>query len=724
MSSTWKIRDREQIPEVLGKVEEETGKRLPSGMTPSTGILICEELVTQLYQRGFTQMDVKVRGRKTVRTEICVNGDAESWETNGPQEAAEEDIGAQISRYILDQYAGRIDCRYSGGRSHFRILFNASAWDDLSPEITEISEEISGSGKGKPREILLRLFARHPRMVILTVLNLLLKHGCALLLPVFAGQVIDLIQTGQPFFRGEVWISLILALLALVINLICAWLNNRYFHRFTRAVESGFKMALVRKIQLLSMRFHHRTSTGRILSKLVSDVQFIQSMLYDYSQNVLCLLEDIVCVIVISLIRMPVMLAFFAVALPLDALLLRRFLRPIWESKHEMRMRTESSNVAFQELLQNDPLMRSQGLQKTEYQKISTNVHRVRTSSVRYDRQQLNLASVIFGSAQGLRLACLCVAGILASAGGAGMGDVFIFLSLFDMIVKSIQKVLDQMPQMVQGYDSLVSVSEVLLEKDTDRNGENLLDRPVQGEIDLRHVSFSYDEKEVLRDVSIHVPAGKTAALVGASGSGKTTVLNLILGMYSPQQGQVLVDGQDLKELDKTDYRHHIAVVPQTTNLFEGTLMDNLLYGLRYVSTRRVMEVLGQVGLEGIVRDHPRGLYQPVSEDGSNFSAGQRQRIAIARALLREPKLILFDEATSALDDRSEKQVQTAIEAIMGKCTVIMVAHRLSTLRRADLFYRMEGQRVRGCASFEEMMDAQQQEMSDLSGESDHTEKG
>ena len=177
---------------------------------------------------------------------------------------------------------------------------------------------------------------------------------------------------------------------------------------------------------------------------------------------------------------------------------------------------------------------------------------------------------------------------------------------------------------------------------------------------------------------------------------GKTTLLNLILGIYSKESGQLLIDGIDVDDLDKSSYRHNIAVVPQNTALFFGTLWDNLIYGLSYVSTDQVKDVLKSVGLDSLYTSHPEGLRRPIYEGGENLSGGQRQRIAIARALLRNPKIILFDEATSALDSESEEQVQRAIDALIGSATVLMVAHKLNTLRKADRVYQLHAARGRG----------------------------
>ena len=162
------------------------------------------------------------------------------------------------------------------------------------------------------------------------------------------------------------------------------------------------------------------------------------------------------------------------------------------------------------------------------------------------------------------------------------------------------------------------------------------------------------------------------------------------------------IDGINLEELEKNQYRHSLAVVPQTPILFAGTLWDNLVYGLSYCSTEQVMDVLRKVGLEELVRKQPEGLNMPVQEGGKNLSGGQRQRLSIARAMLRRPKLVLLDEATSALDPASEREVQEALEAMMGTCTMIMVAHRLNTIRKADLIFALQNGKAIRYDSYEQ----------------------
>ena len=544
----------------------------------------------------------------------------------------------------------------------------------------------------------------------LSIFILLLKHFAALMLPVFVANIIKTVTETGSFFVLPVLVNILISLVALSVNLVCFWLDSRFYRRFTRAVEAGFRMALVQKLQILSMKYHKEMQSGVVLAKLASDVQFIQMLIYDRFMEVLYLCEDVLFIIVVALTKFPMMLAFYIVIVPSVVFLIRRFSRPLQESRSGMRKQNEQVNAAIKEMLEMEDLTRAHGLERTEYRSILTKVRGAQRASVVYDRQTVSVNNVTYGGFQGLRLLSLSFAALLMSAGYIDVGTLVLFQSIFDLIINNIQRMLDAVPMITQGYDSLLSVSEILYAKDIEQNG-TVLPGSVRGEIEFRHVSFSYgsDKDPILKDISFRVPAGGSAAFVGKSGQGKSTILNLILGLYSPMDGEIFIDGMNLDELDKTAYRHSIAVVPQNTVLFSGSLWENLVYGLNYVSTDRVMKVLHSVGLEDLLAGLPEGLNTQILENGGNLSGGQRQRISIARALLRNPKIILLDEATSALDSNSERQVQAAIDAMMGTCTVIMVAHRLNTLRRADTVYMIDHGRLQLCDSIDQVIQEEEE---------------
>ena len=657
----------------------------------------------RLTGAGYPEVTVSVRGGPGACIEVRAAGREDtpggSHDGNAPDPIEEE-----INRNILSRYANRIDYRYLRGVNRYRVRLRHRDSPDLSREIFDFYSTATEKDRAHPLSVLFRLAGLHRGRIALSMAVKSLKHVAALMLPVFAANIIDTVVTGGAFFVWPVFFNIVASFAALAVNLVCFWLDRLIYHRFVRAAESGFKLALVQKLEALSMRYHNNAQSGTLLSKLISDVQFITMLIYERLTDLLHLCIDICFVVVAALTRFPPMLLFYAVIIPAATLLIRRFARPVLESKAAMRRKTEGSNAAFKEMLEMTQLTRSHGLQKTEYRKVSERVRQVQEAANLYDRIGVWVNNVSYGGAQGFKLICLCFAAFLFSRGLISVGTVVLFQSIFEMIINSVQRVLDELPQITQGYDSLVSVNEILFEQDTEPNGSARLPEPVRGEIEFRDVTFSYaqDREPVLRGVSFRVPAGRSVAFIGRSGSGKTTLLNLLLGLDTVQNGRILIDGADLDKLDKNVYRRHVAVISQNTVLFSGTLWDNLVYGLDYVTPDEVRDVLTRVGLGSLVESLPDGLDSQVLEGGVNFSGGQRQRIAIARALLRRARIILFDEATSALDTESEQQVQDAIDAVMHQCTVVMVAHRLNTLRKADEIYRIADGRIVLCDSLDQ----------------------
>lgn len=696
------VSDRLQAASAIKEIDNIVKMHSPDAETGTASIL-CDALLNHLLIEGFTGIKVKVKKKHPRYIDIRAYGNQSVLETITTI-SEDERIEDEINVSILNQYIKNILIQYKAGVNRFKIYPEKKTYD-LNGEIFEFYNK-ADPGQQKNIAILKHLISRHRLLFILSVLNMTVKHLGALMLPVFSANIIDLVVKGNSFFSMAIYINILAFLAALTINLICFWLDALYYHRFTRAVESGFKMALVQKFQLLSIKYHTSAQGGRLLSKLLSDVQFIQNLIYDHFRDMLHLTIDIIFVIITALLKFPPMLLFYIVIVPAAIMFIRSFADPILESRKYLRRQTETSNAAFKEMLEMTSLTRAHGLADTVYRNISAKVNRVQEAANQYDRLGVKVNNVTYGGFQGFRLVCLCFAAYLAFAGYISIGTVVLFQSIFEMIINSVQKVLDELPLITQGYDSIVSVNEILCEQDTEHNGTKVLPDDFKGEIELKNVTFSYDGKEnVLNEISLKIPKGKSVAFIGKSGAGKSTLLHLILGMYSCTGGSLLIDGTDIEKLDKNSYRHHIAVVPQTTILISGTLWDNLVYGLKYVSRDRVLEVLKSVGLDDLLNSLPNGLNSEILENGSNLSGGQRQRLAIARALLRESEIVILDEATSALDHESEQQVQQAIDVVMKERTVIIVAHRLNTLKKADMIYKIEEGHATLCPSYEDLID-------------------
>jgi ATP-binding cassette subfamily B protein len=282
-----------------------------------------------------------------------------------------------------------------------------------------------------------------------------------------------------------------------------------------------------------------------------------------------------------------------------------------------------------------------------------------------------------------------------------------LYQSFFTMILNSISQLINVYPNIAKGFESIYSVTEILLSKDTEAYQGKKKVEAVNGRFAFDNVRFGYpnSDRHVLSNFSLNVGAGECIALVGASGAGKSTVLNLVIGFNRPVQGQVKIDGIPMDELDMASYRKHIAVVHQNTVLFSGTIRENITYGLPTVGDEQLEEVVRMTHLEDVIAQLPEGLDTPVGEHGGRLSGGQRQRLAIARALIRNPSVILLDEATSALDNESEYHVQQAMKKLIEGRTTFIVAHRLSTIRDADRIVVMKQGQCVEIGTYEELME-------------------
>ena len=262
------------------------------------------------------------------------------------------------------------------------------------------------------------------------------------------------------------------------------------------------------------------------------------------------------------------------------------------------------------------------------------------------------------------------------------------------------------LPTIAKGIESVNSIGEVLLSEDVEQNEGKKQLEDVTGIFDFEDVSFHYknSDKPVLNHLNLHVKQGETIALVGESGAGKSTVLNLVIGFHLADGGKVLLDGNDMRKIDLRTYRKHLAVVPQTSILFSGTIRENITYGNEHVSDEELERVIKAANLTDLMESLPNGVDTMVGEHGGKLSGGQRQRIAIARALIRDPEVIVLDEATSALDSISEKLIQEALENLTKGRTTFIVAHRLSTIRDADKIAVLADGHCVEYGTFEELM--------------------
>ncbi|MBN3926232.1 ABC transporter ATP-binding protein, partial [Nostoc sp. NMS4] len=292
------------------------------------------------------------------------------------------------------------------------------------------------------------------------------------------------------------------------------------------------------------------------------------------------------------------------------------------------------------------------------------------------------------------------------------LGHFVMTLTLSSMAYAELEPISNLAELFARRYSSMLRFHEFLQEP-TAPDSASLLEESNQtespykftGKVELSHVSFGYDaNRQVLQDINLLIEPYQTVALVGRSGSGKSTLVKLLLRYFEPQEGQILIDGQDIRTLNVGKYRRRLAIVHQEVDVFNGTILDNLTYGRTDATLEQVKEACRIARVDEVVQHLPQGYYTIVGERGVRLSGGQRQRLGIARALLVEPDVLIFDEATSSLDYESERAIQLAMRSIQGTCTTIVIAHRLSTVREADKIVVLEQGKIVEVGSHDELL--------------------
>jgi ATP-binding cassette subfamily B protein len=319
---------------------------------------------------------------------------------------------------------------------------------------------------------------------------------------------------------------------------------------------------------------------------------------------------------------------------------------------------------------------------------VKGSVEEVGTAGFRLDLVNGRLGAYSWVTFQLLGGACLVAAGFAALTGAFPVtaGDVVLLGTYFALLTSAATVLFGLAPVITRGLDSIRSIGEVMQEPDVEQNSGRLKVSTVEGHVELRHVDYTFpgSDEHAVEDLSLVVRPGETIAFVGQSGAGKSTTLNLLLGFIRPTSGTILLDGIDMSQIDLRTYRRFLSVVPQESLLFDGTVVENVSYGLPGVSEERVLSALEDANALEFVQRLPYGLQTRLGDRGARLSGGQRQRLAIARALVRDPRVLLLDEATSALDTESEALIQSALARLMRGRTTFVVAHRLSTISTAD----------------------------------------
>lgn len=540
--------------------------------------------------------------------------------------------------------------------------------------------------KGHPLKILLGLYKGNYSKFFLAVVFFFIKHCPVWVLPIITANIINDITTGSSDTPRNIIINVAVMIALILLNIPMNYLYTRYKSLATRYAETGLRKALVRKLQQLSISYHKETQSGRLQSKIMRDVEAVEMLSTQMFLSILNIALNVAIALAVTVSKSMLVFTFFLLTTPLAAVTMVFFRNIMRKRNREFRKEMEETSARVMEMVELIPVTRAHALEEEEVEKMSGQLFAVAEKGYKLDVIQSLFGSVGWAIFQIFQVICLGFTGFLALRATILPGDITLYQSYFATIVAQVSSLMSLIPTIAKGVESVNSIGEVLLEEDVEHNeGKSTLD-DVVGRFEFKNVKFKYNNasNNILHELNLVVEPGETIALVGESGAGKSTILNLVIGFNFATEGRVLVDGKDMSKIDLRSYRKHLAVVPQTSILFSGTIRDNITYGMEDVDEDTLKEVIKAANLSDLIDSLPNGIDTVVGEHGGKLSGGQRQRISIARALIRHPKVIVLDEATSALDSISEKLIQEALGNLTKGRTTFIVAHRLSTIRDAD----------------------------------------
>lgn len=550
-----------------------------------------------------------------------------------------------------------------------------------------------------------RFVLPHKWLFIIGIISLLLSSVTLLSFPYFAGMLLD-IASGKPveYFSTINQVAIALLFILLVQSLF-SFTRVYTFSVTSERTLADLRQALYRKLIWSPLSFFDNRRVGELMSRMTSDVGQLQDTFTITLAELLRQFLTLIFGTAIIFYLAPKLTVFMLLTFPVLVILALVFGKYIRKLSRKTQDKLAEANVIVEESLQSIAVVKAftnELFEILRYKKSLNEVVDVALRTARY--RGLFISFVIFTLFGGI-VAVGWYGAILVQAGDLTVGMLFSFVIYTSFIGGSIAGLGDIYTQLQRSIGASERLLEMLNQPDeeesTSAGGIKL-----KGEITFDQVSFSYPSRadfQVLKELNFKISPGEKIALVGQSGSGKSTIINLLMRFYPIAQGKILVDGKSLDSFNLTHYRQNLGIVPQEVILFGGTIQENIAYGKPNATLEEIRTAARKANALDFIESFPEGFATLVGERGVKLSGGQRQRIAIARAILKDPVILILDEATSSLDAQSEGLVQQALEKLMEGRTTIVIAHRLSTIKKVDRIFVIHDGRLAEMGSHAEL---------------------
>jgi ATP-binding cassette subfamily B protein len=489
----------------------------------------------------------------------------------------------------------------------------------------------------------------------------------------------------------------------LILNSIVVFGNTYISNLIGQKVIEDLRMRVYRHILSLNSRFFDKSKVGMLVTRSVSDVETISSF---FSQGFISIVGDlaqIITVLIVMFYSSWQLTIISLCVLPLLIVASNFFRKGVRKSFQTVREKVSQMNSFVQEQIVGMEVVQVFGKQNQEYEKFE---------KINFEHKEANKRSIFYYAIyfpiveilSSLALA-LIIFWTISYPTVASVGLISAFILYISLIFRPIRFIADRFNTMQMGMVSSNRIFELLDDdSEVEQSGSRILTN-INGEIDFNHVTFSYERGvTVLNDLNFSVQAGKSLAIVGATGAGKSSIINLITRLYDCQGGEILIDGVDVKELDLNSLRKQVGVVLQDVFLFAGSVGENINLKNSAISAQQMEDAAKKIGAYGFIKKLDGGFNYEVMERGVTLSGGQRQLISFVRAMAANPRVLIMDEATSSVDSETEEIIQKAIKKLMVNRTSIIVAHRLSTIREADSILVLEKGSVAEIGNHKELM--------------------
>ncbi len=492
-----------------------------------------------------------------------------------------------------------------------------------------------------------------------------------------------------------------------LLRALCQFYVTSFGHVMGTRMETDMRQDLFDKYMSLSYSYYDRNNTGEMMSRLVSDLFDISELAHHGPENLLmCSIKIIGSFILLLWVNVPMTMLLLAVTAILVIFTVFRQLK-MQRIFTENRERIADVNAGVQNSLAGIRVVKTFAVEQGEMDNFRASNGRYRQS-----KEKSYMAMGIFHGGsnflQGmLYVVTLVSGGFFIARGSLSYNDLAVYALYIGIFITPIGQLMDFTEMLQKGYAGFKRFAQIMeTEPEIQEAPDAVALEHVTGDIQYKDVSFQYTDKEqVLRHLNIQIPAGKTCALVGPSGGGKTTICSLLPRFYDVTGGSVMVDGHDVRQLKLKSLREAIGIVQQDVYIFAGTVRENIAYGKKNATQQEIEEAAKNANIHDFIMGLENGYDTYVGERGTRLSGGQKQRIAIARVFLKNPPILILDEATSALDNESEKHIQEALDRLSVGRTTVVIAHRLSTIRSAEKIIVIDEGGVKEQGNHHELME-------------------